>query len=332
MARTPFPLISVPLSGVAINYANINRLNRGYIADRVARRRRVNSELFRWYRSNLSDAFTVYDTQIDRLGQANEIMRGWQLTEDSTKDYAIREPVPQSDENAAADQGLPFSLRASAVENVVNQIQLNREIRVATLCNSASSYLTGYSRDLATVGPRWSDYANSDPLADIMTARTGMLVRPNVATTNRLVMDVLRRHPKLSQAVGGSQNGGALLSEELVANLLGFREIIVGDTLYQTNKRGQTPTATGQIWGNHFAMHYQAGTTEPGGIMSTAGPQSQEPDFLTTFQYGDWVSSEKAYGPGDMGLRGGVKVLAGESVLERQVAPYAGYLFQNVIA
>lgn len=330
MARAPFPMISVALSGVAINYANINRLNRGYVADRVARRRRVGSETFRWYVSKLGEAFTVYDTQIDRLGQANEITQGWTLTEATTVDYAIRQPVPVADENAARDQAIPFALRQSAVENVVNQIQLNREIRVATLTNSASSYLAGYTVD-KSAGTRWSDFANSDPFADIVNARTGMLVRPNVAVTSRRVMDILQRHPKISVAAGGSQNSGIILPEDVVARVLGFREIIVGDTLYQTSKPGQNLT-TGNIWGDHFAMHYQAGVTEPNGIMSTASQFSQEPDFLTTFQYGDWVGSEKAFDPGDMGLRGGVKVLAGESVLERQVAPYAGFLFQNVIA
>lgn len=326
MARN-FPQISVALSGVAINYAEINRGQRGYIADRVAPRRRVTSELFRWYRSRLADAFTVYDAQIDRLGQANEITQGWDLTEDRTRDYAIRQPVPYTDEQEATAQNIPFSLRASAVRNVTNQIQLNREIRVATLVNSTASYSTGYTADKTAA--RWSDFTNSDPVADVRDAQSKMLIRPNIGVTSRRVADILERHPKVAAALGGSLQSGQYNDLQRVARLFNLREIIVGDTLYQTSARGQT-LATGNIWADNFAMHYQDGV-DASGITSLSGPMDQSPAFLATFQLGDWVASEKVFEPGDMGILGGVKVLAGERVLERQVAPFAGYLFSNVV-
>lgn len=330
MSRTPFPLISVALAGVAIRYAGINRDQRGYIADRVAPYRNVTSQLFRWYSSKISEAFTVYDTQIDRLGQANEMTHGWTLTEDSTKDYAIREPVPYADEAEAQAQNLPFQLKAEAAQNVVDQIQLNREIRVSTIVNSTSSYLTGYFVDKASA--KWSDFANSDPVADILDAQSKMLIRPTVAVTSRRVADILQRHPKIAVALGGSLNSGMYYPLDQIARLLNLREIIVGDTLYQTSKRGQT-LVTGNIWPDNFAMHYRSGV-DASGVLSLSGAQTRSPDFLSTFRWApggsEWVATEKQYEPGDMGLRGGVKVLAGQSVLERQVAPYAGFLFQNV--
>jgi len=326
MARTPFPLISVPLSGVVIRYASINRDQRGYIADKVARVRKTRSQLFRWYRSKIEEAFTVNDAQIDRLGQANEVLQSWDLVEGSTQDYALREPVSYADEAEAAAQSIPFSLRSEAAQNVTDQVQLNREIRVAALTNSASSYLPGYVRDLAAT--RWSDFANSDPVADIKDAQSKMLIRGNVGICSRRVADILQRHPKIAVALGGNQNSGMYYPLDAIARLLGLREIIVGDTLYQTSRKGQA-LVTGNIWSDNFALHYQ-GASNPDGT-SVAGPLTQSPDFLTTFQFGDWVSSEKQFGPGDMGLYGGVKVLAGHSVVERQVAPYAGFLFQNVV-
>jgi hypothetical protein len=330
MARANFPLISVPLSGVAINYARINRDARGYIADRVAPRRKVPSQLFRWYSSRINEAFTVYDTQIDRLGQANEMTHGWDLTSDSTKDYAIREPVAYADEREATAQSLPFSLRAQAVQNVVDQIQLNRELRVSTFVNSTASYLSGYTVDKSAA--RWSDFVNSDPVADVRNARTAMLVPGNIGVTSQAVADILVRHPKVAVALGGSQNSGMYYPLDAIARVMGLKEIIVGNTLYQTSKRGQT-LVTGNIWANNFAIHYQGPTAAQDPTVALASPLSQSsPDFLTTFQWNDWVSSEKEFLPGDMGLYGGVKVLAGESVLERQVAPYAGYLFTGVVA
>jgi len=326
MARANFPLISVPLSGVVIDYAGINRDTRGYIADRVAPVKKVTSQLFRWYSSRINEAFTLYDTQIDRLGQANEMLHNWDLQTDVTKDYAIREPVAYADEKEANAQGIPFSLRAAAAKNVVDQIQLNRELRVATLTNSASSYLAAYVVDKTAA--KWSDFANSDPVADVRDAQSKMLVRPNVGVCSRRVADILERHPKIAAALGGSLQSGQYNDMARVARLFNLREIIVGDTLYQTSKPGQT-LATGNIWADNFAMHFQGATTADTTV-SANNNNSRSPDFLTTFQWGDWVSSEKEFLPGDMGLLGGIKVLAGQSVLERQVAPYAGFLFQNV--
>lgn len=330
MARTGFPLISVALSGVVIRYAGINRETRGYIADRVAPIKKTKSQLFRWYSSRIGEAFTVFDTQIDRLGQANEMLHNWDLVEASTKDYAIREPVSYQDEAEAAAQSIPFSLKSEAAQNVVDQIQLNRELRVATLTNSAASYLPAYVVDKTAA--RWSDFNNSDPVADVRDAQSKMLVRPNVGVCSRRVADILERHPKIAAALGGSLQSGQYNDMARVARLFNLREIIVGDTIYQTSKPGQALT-TGNIWADNFAMHYQgptAGGTGSDLTMSANGPMSRSPDFLSTFQFGDWVSSEKEFAPGDMGLYGGVKVLAGHSVLERQVAPYAGFLFQNV--
>lgn len=326
MARN-FPQISVPLSGIAINYADINRVQRGYIADRVAPRRRVTSELFRWYRSRLGDAFTVVDTQIDRLGQANELTQGWDLVEGKTTDQAIRQPVPYTDEQEAAAQNIPFNLRASAVRNVTNQIQLGREIRVATLVNNAASYSAGYTADKA--GSRWSDFANSDPVADVRDAQSRMLIRPNIGITSRRGADILERHPKVAAALGGSLQSGQYNDLQRVARLFNLREIIVGDTLYQTSAKGQNLT-TGNIWADNFAMHYQDGV-DATGINSLAAAEDQSPAFLATFQLGDWIASEELFAPGSMGILGGIKVMAGERVVEKQVAPYAGFLFQNVV-
>ncbi len=327
MARTNFPLISTALSGVAVRHARINRDQRGYIADRVAPRRKVRSQLFRWYTSKVNEAFTVYDTQIDRLGQANEMTHGWDLVEGSTKDYAIREPVSYQDEREAAAQDIPFSLRAEAVQNVVDQIQLGRELRVSAFVNSTASYNSGYVVD--KTASRWSDFANSDPIADVKDAIAKMLFKPTKGVTSRRVADILMRHPKVAVALGGSQNSGMYYPLDQIARLMGLNEIIVGDTIYQTSKRGQTLT-TGNIWADNFALHYQ-GASDVTGTMAVAGETSRSPDFLTTFQWNDWVSSEREFAPGDMGLYGGVKVLAGESVVERQVSPFAGFLFTNVV-
>lgn len=324
MARGPFPTQNIALAGVATRYAGINRDNRGYIADMVAPRIRVPSQLFRWYRDKVEDAFTVTDDQIDRIGQANEITKGWAEDTGSTVDHALREPVPYADEAEAAAQGIPWNLRQDAAETVTDRVQLNREIRVANLAMSSSSYGAGYVTDL-TSGTKWTDFTNSDPVAAILDAKRKMLIRPNVGVTSGYVMDILQRHPKVAVALGGSLNSGMIYPVEAVARVLGLSKILIGDTIAQTSKPGQSLT-TGGIWPNSFALHYQS-TTDMTGLATRA----KVPNFLATFQWLDWVAAEETYAPGTMGLRGGVKVLVGESVVEKQISPYAGYLFQNVL-
>jgi len=322
MAQTPFP-INPALVAIAVQYANINRIARGYIADRVAVRMPVAKSIFRYKEYKIEEAFQVVDNQVDRLGRLNEIVRSSTETLGETKDYGILEKVPFRDEAMAAGEGL-FPLKAQAVRDVLDVNQLNREIRVSAFTMSTASYQTGYFSD-RTAGVKWSDFGASDPVADVIDAAAAMLIPPNVGVTSRRVMNILRRHPKIAVALGGSLNSGKYYSEQEVATALGLERIEVGNTLKQTSKRGQSLT-TGNIWPDSFAMHYQGPMNDAG-----QGLDLGATNFLATFQWGGIISGENPYRPGEMGLWGGVGVYTGESLVEKRVMPYAGYLFANVL-
>jgi len=327
MAQAPF-VINPALVAIAVDYSGINRTARGYIADRVAPRMPVDAPLFRYPEYKIEDAFTVYDNQVDRLGRLNEITSSATETPGETKDYGILEKVPFRDESAARNQSIPFTLKTRAVRHVVDVNQLNREIRVAAFAMNIANYQAGYTSDRTVSGAgnyKWSDFNNSDPVADVIDATTAMLVPGNVGVTSRKVMNILRRHPKVAVALGGSLNSGKYYSEQEVATALGLERIEVGNTLKQTSKRGQT-VVTSQIWPDSFAIHYQ-GPMDSSGL----GLDNGATNFLATFQWGGIVSGENLYRPGEMGLWGGVGVYTGESLVEKRVAPFAGYLFQNVL-
>lgn len=323
MAQAPFK-INPALAAIALDYAGVNARSRGYIADRVAPRIRVDAPLFEWTKYYIGDAFTVVDTQIDRLGKANE--GNYRSTDETGKtlDYAWRIPIPFRDEAAARAGIIPMGLKARAVRTSVDKVQLNREIRVAALAMTPGNYTSSYVTDL-TSGTKWNDFSNSDPVSLILDARSSMIFPGSVGVTSQKVANVLMRHPKVSVALGGSANSGRYVPLQEVANLLGLERIEVGNTLKQTSKRGQT-LATSSIWPDSFAVHHQ-GPIGPDGM----GMDVESPNFLTTFQWGDIVSSESRIDPGDMGLWGGVKVLTGESIVEKQVSPFGGWLFQNVL-
>jgi len=323
MAQAPF-VITPALVAIAIDYSAVNAAARGYVAESVAPRISVDAPLFRYPAFKVEDAFTVYDNQIDRLGRLNEIVDSATEIAGETLDYGILKKVPFRDEAAARGQSIPFPLKARAVRQVIDQNQLNREIRVASLAMTLGNYTSGYSTDLSA-GTKWTDFANSDPVQAVTDAAATMLIPPNVGVTSRRVMNVLRRHPKVAVALGGSLESGRRVSDAEVANAFGLDRIIVGNTIKQTSKRGQTLT-TGNIWPDSFALHYQ-GPMGPDGM----GLSVDSPNFLSTFQWGSIVSGENAYRPGEMGLWGGVGVFTGESLVEKLVAPFAGYLFNSVI-
>lgn len=320
MAQAPFT-IRPDLVAIANDYSRVNAGRRGYIADAVLPRVRVNSPAFEYAEFSVDDAFAVYDTQVDRLGRLNEVLESATQAAGAVKDWGLAQPVPFRDVAAMTAANIPFPILARATRNVTDKVQLAREIRSANLVFSAGNYQTGYKVNLAGA----NSFANeaTDPVAMIRDAAASMLVPGNVLVMGAAVRNRLVRHGKVSTALGGSAGNGRLVAEEELANVLGVERIIVGNTIRATSRRGQA-LVTGQIWGNHVALLHVP-PTGPDGLVD----DENSPAFGLTFQWGDNVAGTIPYP--ELGLFGGVKVKAGESLIEKQVAPFAGYLFENAL-
>jgi hypothetical protein len=257
MAQAPF-VLTPALVAIVNNYANVNMTARGYIQDQVVPRVTVDAPLFRYPEYPIEEAFTVYDDQVGRLDRLNEIVESATEQTGAVIDHGLLEKIPFRDMMAAENQSIPFSLKARAARNVVDKVQLNREIRVASLITTPANYQVGYKVTLAGTA-QWSDFVNSDPVAVVNDAAASMLIPPNVAVMSKAVRNILRRHPKVSVALGGSQESGRYVTDAELAQALGVERIIIGNTLRATTKRGQALT-TGQIWGQaSCAPLYPAG-------------------------------------------------------------------------
>lgn len=322
MAQAPF-LIRPDLVAIANDYSRVNSVRRGYIADQVLPRVRVDSPQFEYMEFPVDEAFFVPDTQVDRLGRLNELVQTATTSAGAVKDWGLAQPVSYRDQKAATNANIPFSPLARATRNVTDKVQLAREVRASNLVFNTASYQAGYKVTLAGA-TQWSDLTNSDPVAVINDAAAGMLVRPNTLVVSLGVRNILRRHPKVSVAIGGSAESGRYVPDAELADVLGVDRIIVGNTIKATSKRGQS-LATGSIWGKHAALLFVP-PTGPDGIVD----DDNSPAFALTFQWGDNVSG--TYDDPAIGLYGGVRVKSGESLIEKQVAPFAGYMFENAIA
>lgn len=307
MAKSPFP-IDQALTAIVVAYKNTN-----YIADQIAPRVRVDKQEFKYSRYSDDRWFNIPDTLVGRRSRPNEITLDATEAVSSTRDYGLDNPVPMADVNNADERFDPLGDGAALLAEC---IALDREQRVANRVFGSTSYAAALRSTLSGTS-QWSD-PTSSPITAINDALDLPLMRPNTMTFGQAAWTRFRAHPEIVEAVLGTAAKKGNVSREAVAELFEVDEVLVGSARANSAKPGQTPSLV-RLWGKHLALTYRA----PVQTRDTA-------DFIKTFQWGDRVAGQ--WEDKDIGLRGGIRVRAGESVVEEVVANQAGYLFQNVVA
>lgn len=307
---------SVQYTAIALAYSN-----RAMIADEVLPRMTVNERSFKWDKHEKAGLFQVPSTLVGRKGKPNEVE--FKATEEtsSVSDYGLEDAVPQEDIDAARSKpGLdPLG---KATEGVTDLIMLDREIRTANVVFSDATYPTGNKLELSGSTDKWNAYAeaNSDPVADILTAKEAALMPYNTCVMGESVWFALRRHPKLLEAYFPvNASGGGILSIQQFQELFEFERVLIGRAKKATSKPGQT-LALGDVWGDSLAMLHQN---------PLAGLRGNRITFGATAEYGTRVAG--ADPDRNIGLRGGQRVRVGESVKELVTASDCGYLLYNVL-
>jgi hypothetical protein len=311
MATAPFPVNPV-LTGVAMAYRN-GRM----IADDICPRRPIGGESFKWYKHEIGAKLTVPDTRVGRKSIPNEVEFNLVEESASTVDYGLDDVVPVKDmDNAKTIPG--FNPLSTATENMTDIIELSREVRVAGLVFGAGNYAA--ANKAALVGnDKWSDYVNSDPTDDIVTALDGMVMRGNVAVFGRPAWSKLSRHPQILAGVGKLNINGGIATRAEVAELFELDEILVGESYVNIAKPGQAVNRA-RVWGNHCALLYRD---------KLADFQNNRPTFSLTAQWGGRIAGDMP--EPKVGLRGSVRVRVGEAVRELVIANDLGFLFQDVV-
>ena len=163
----------------------------------------------------------------------------------------------------------PESLEIMDLQYLTNQIQLELEKDVAAAC-----FITGVwgTSNSLTGGSRWSDMANSDPIADADTAKRTVLrntgSRPNVVFVGLTGWEKLKEHPLILDKYKYTQSG--IMTEQLVAAALGMEKLVIGDSVENTAAEGATFVGA-DIWTDNALFVVQ---NDPGlGILSGAFTQ-----------------------------------------------------------
>lgn len=310
--KAPF-VISPVLSAVAVAYKNGQM-----IADSVLPRVPVSAENFKYHSYPIGEFFSPPDTKVGRKGQPNQVEFTCTEITDSTQDHGLDDPVPHKDVmSAAAQPGMPDP-KLRAAQGVTELIVLAREVRAAALVFDAAKYGAANKETLAGTA-QWSDFANSNPQANIKAGIDNMLMRPNIGVMGRAAWSVVSQHPKLCKAVFGNATDAGVISKRAFADLFELEELYIGEGWVNIAKKGQ-PVNMQRVWGKKAAfLHRNMNADTEFGVT-----------FGFTAQFGPRVAGEIV--DPNIGLHGGVVVRVGESVKELVTANDLGYLFSDVVA
>lgn len=260
--------------------------------------------------------FRVNDNLRNSGSNSNEVTLA--LTTGSAyfaEDHALKQFVADDDVDNAITPTDPL---IDAAENVSEMHLIARETELATMLAD-----TGVMTQNTTLSgtSQWSDYTNSDPVANVRTAmqaiHNAIHVNPNTLILGKQVYDKLLDHPAFIERIKYSALG--VMTPELLARIFGVDRVLVGAAGYNSAKEGQTDSMA-YIWGKHAILAYINPRTAP--KMITLG-------FTYTWKE---MQVERLRGS-DEEDRKGTYVRVGNHYYDQKiVAAAAGYLIKNAVA
>jgi hypothetical protein len=301
---------SPTMTAIAIGYRNPDQV---LIADDVLPRVTAPGLNFKWQSYNEADAFTLPDTRVGRRGVPNRVEIEGTEKSGSCEDFGIDIPLDNATIDEAAKNGR--NPRNQATERATNIVMLDREVRVAGLITNPANYHADHVDTLSG-----ADLFN-DPLSDPISTLEDMLdtcwARPNQITFGLVVWRAIRKHPKVVKAIQGNSGDQGRATREQIADLLEVQRVHVGAGRINIKRPGENAELN-RVWGNMVAGQFIDRTADTQGGLT----------FGFTAQHGKKVAGTM---PANMGLRGGILVRSGETLVEKIVANRAGFLLQNAV-
>jgi len=219
-----------------------------------------------------------------------------------------------------ANVELPFKAEEDSVLGVSTTLWVEKESIVATALGS-TSVMTQNTTLAGTA--QFSDYNNSDPLSKFLAARkairSGCGTPPNVAIMDWDVINVLRFHPQMLDALGFKWATPGGLSPDQLAVALGVDKLLIAKASYNTAKEGQTD-ALGPIWGKHIIFAV---------LPDKAVPYQTSLGYMVRYE-GD--TPRKVYKQPNFNPPGSTLVLVEDNYDSLISNTGAGYLIANAIA
>lgn len=259
--------VDVPLSNVALDYSQSGK----YIAPMIAPVVEV---------PNLSGVIPSFSRR-DRLSTVDDARapgteaRVIRREVGSDSFYCLNRALKTRvnlEDMKNADPIYVQKLYNGAAEFVTDKLMLNWENRIASQVTSGSN-VGSYS----AVASSWTDGANADPLANVLTAIDNVQdltgYRPNKVTFGDKAWRLFKRSTVVRNLIFGTNNGGGYPSTQQVAALLDVEQVEVGAAYKDTANRAQSESLS-QIWGNNVLVSY-----------SPPSPSIYVPSFMYSFRW-----------------------------------------------
>jgi len=321
--KRPFP-VDPTLTAIAIGYRNPAQ---AMIAPRVLPPVPVTQETFKWTEYPIAEAFTLPNTAVGRKGQVPQMEFNGTEKADSVADYGMDAPIPNSDVQAAAaaraEGRSTLDPEKLATEQLTGLIELDREVRVATVVQDTNNYAADKKVTLAGTA-QLSDFVNSDPVGVISTGFESTLIyRPNTVVMGRAVWNVIRRHKKLINAVKGGLTEEGLITKQQFADLfeIDMERLLIGEGYVNTANKGQAVNLS-RVWGKHIELLY----------IDPSKGSAQDPKITYGFTAVLEGRVAGSIDDPDIGLQGGRRTRVGERVKELVCAKDVGYQIRNAVA
>ena len=168
------------------------------------------------------------------------------LQEHSLSDFVTREDYELTDS--------PFEPESDAVENMNSIMALVDEKDLATQLTDTS--IVTQNTTLSGTD-QWSDYENSDPLADIAeAAAAAKFIDFNTIAMGKEVWISLTQHPVLLDRLKWSERG--VVTEEAFLSLVapfGISKLLIGKAKENTGKEGVADSIS-TIWGKNVILAF----------------------------------------------------------------------------
>lgn len=290
-----------------------------YIADQVMPRLApVQTQKFTWLKRKTNHALGGGKdrTLVGRTSSVRLVDYESEEIEDKTQDFGVGTVIPDDDQHQAGAKGVDPA--AEATEDLMHIVHTEREQRVRNIVFNPATYLPSQVEDLSgDPGSQFRD-PNSKPIEVIEDLLNTMAYRANTMVIGRNDFSVLRRHPQMVKAHHGNEGDAGMASLQTIATLFGLRNILVGPAFIDDDGAMGDLSNTSRIWDGGLALLH---------INPRAAGGSANRIRLTfgaTQPYRTPVAFRKFLDPGDAGLRGSWKIVAGESLKEFVSANFLG--------
>ena len=148
----------------------------------------------------------------------------------------------------------PFDAERDLTAGLTSLLIISKEVTLANAVRSTAIM----TQNTTLVGVnQWSDYTNSDPIADVSLAKRTIKAScgalPDTMALDWATADKLKYHPKLLTNLGFNYARPGGLTAEEIAKAFDIKKVLVATCNYDSSKEGQTESFT-PIWGKDVIL------------------------------------------------------------------------------